>query len=103
MLARRPPLSRSVYNVMTRAVSPKTNSPSLTPLLMRCLSTSANKEYVAPIPVHFRESKTPHPLGNKAKTVDPNKNLGDHMGRQQNHIWSEEELKDKLSHLYHHK
>jgi hypothetical protein len=29
--------------------------------------------------------------------------LGDHSGLQQNHIWTEEELKDKLSLLYHHK
>ena len=29
--------------------------------------------------------------------------IGDHTGRQQNHIWSEEELNEKLSTLYRHK
>ena len=29
--------------------------------------------------------------------------LGDHTGLQQNHIWTEDELKEKLTTLYHHR
>jgi hypothetical protein len=56
--------------------------------------------------IHFRVTSTPHPL---ATNDDPKKAtqyqqiLGDHTGLQQNHIWTESELQEKLSVLYHHK
>jgi hypothetical protein len=55
--------------------------------------------------VHFRASPRPHPL--HAKPADAEKyyeeNLGDHIGRQQNHIWTLEELDEKMNTLYRHK
>lgn len=55
--------------------------------------------------VHFRASPRPHPLN--AKPADANKyyeeNIGDHTGRQQNHIWTLEELDEKMNNLYRHK
>ena len=51
--------------------------------------------------VHFRRSSTPHPLqgSNDAKY---DQDMGNHTGRQQNHIWTDEELTEKMSKLYHH-
>jgi hypothetical protein len=55
--------------------------------------------------VHFRATVRPHPLN--VKPDDPEKfyqdTLGDHTGRQQNHIWSLEELDEKMNNLYRHK
>jgi hypothetical protein len=54
---------------------------------------------------HFRTSKRPHPL-RIPKAVDPfvglsederEKRYGDHTGRQQNHIWTNEELEEALT------
>jgi hypothetical protein len=54
--------------------------------------------------VHFRVSPRPHPLN--AKVInEPDVNdqhFGDHLGRQQNHIWSAKELEEKMSTLYRH-
>lgn len=44
---------------------------------------------------HFKATPTPHPL----KAVP----IGDHIGLQQNHIWTKEELDEKLTTLYHHR
>jgi hypothetical protein len=54
---------------------------------------------------HFRTTQTPHPLITKnAQIYETNDYVaGDHTGRQQNHIWSKEELKEKMSTLYRHK
>jgi len=58
--------------------------------------------------VHFRASSRPHPLHAKPKdirgtvTLD-DQAIGDHSGRQQNHIWSAKELEEKMTTLYHHK
>ena len=49
-------------------------------------------------PPHFKLSSTPHPLLEK----DSQLRLGDHTGLQQNHIWSQEELNEKMSTLYRH-
>lgn len=54
--------------------------------------------------VHFRASPRPHPLNAKPATPVPipcKDSLGDHLGLLQNHIWSAEELKEKMSKLYH--
>lgn len=51
--------------------------------------------------VHFKGSGKPHPLVGKVSA--PKVALGDHSGLQQNHIWTENELKEKLETLYHHK
>jgi hypothetical protein len=102
VLGRRTSVPRCVLRLAGRAVNnPKTRYPQLPPLLARGLSTNPKKDEKRDA-IHFRVSVTPHPLGDKAK-VDPNKDLGDHIGRQQNHIWLEEELNEKLSKLYHHK
>jgi hypothetical protein len=50
--------------------------------------------------VHFKASGRPHPLNlnqNLGKQV-----LGDHTGLQQNHIWTKEELAEKMGTLYRH-
>ena len=58
--------------------------------------------------VHFRATSVPHPLNAKPKItptpvpVNEDEHLGDHTGRQQNHIWTPTELKEKMSTLYHH-
>ena len=60
----------------------------------------STKESGSPVNVHFKGSK-PHPL-----TLDSSPPigvpLGDHSGLQQNHIWTEAELQDKMANLYHH-
>jgi hypothetical protein len=101
MLTRRLLPSSGATTSISFALIRKANNPQVFPLFIRGLSTNVKKE-VGASAVHFRVSTTPHPLGGKAK-VDPDKDLGDHIGRQQNHIWSEDELKEKLSKLYHHK
>lgn len=72
--------------------------------------------------VHFNMTQKPHPLRPPTVKSDPealakamastadaqayetNDYLqGDHTGRQQNHIWTKEELKEKMSTLYRHK
>jgi hypothetical protein len=55
--------------------------------------------------VHFRASSRPHPLNAKPKDIRSplDEALGDHSGRQQNHIWTSEELEEKMSTLYRHK
>mmetsp|Transcript_3554 Transcript_3554/g.5861 ORF Transcript_3554/g.5861 Transcript_3554/m.5861 type:complete len:333 (+) Transcript_3554:49-1047(+) len=52
--------------------------------------------------VHFRKSSRPHPLKAKAPTQVFEEVLGDHTGRQQNHIWTHDELVEKMSTLYRH-
>lgn len=51
--------------------------------------------------VHFKASGRKHPLG-VVTTPNPVGTLGDHTGLQQNHIWSKEELEEKMSTLYRH-
>lgn len=49
---------------------------------------------------HFKTSTTPHPL----KSYEEDEYAaGDHSGRQQNHIWTKEELDTLLTTLYRHK
>lgn len=59
--------------------------------------------------VHFRLSPRPHPLQtdpNAAKVACPSQeediHTSDHIGRQQNHIWTACELQEKMSTLYRH-
>lgn len=56
-------------------------------------------------PVHFRASLTKHPLGIQKRPLNFNSDsaLGDHLGLQQNHIWTESEITERMSVLYHHK
>jgi hypothetical protein len=61
--------------------------------------------------VHFKESQKPHPLVGDSSTSHQEFSeyetdeyvQGDHTGRQQNHIWTKEELEEKMSTLYRHK
>ena len=54
--------------------------------------------------VHFKVTQKPHPLI-PSKSTNASGNLyetddyvqGDHTGRQQNHIWTKEELHEKMS------
>jgi len=55
--------------------------------------------------VHFRASPRPHPLQAKPKdirTAVSDELIGNHTGRQQNHIWRPEELSERMSTLYRH-
>lgn len=57
--------------------------------------------------VHFRASARPHPLNAKPKDIRtkvpiPDELIGDHTGRQQNHIWKPEELRERMNTLYRH-
>lgn len=53
--------------------------------------------------VHFKQSMRPHPLKPTAQEYDEDDLLqGDHTGRQQNHIWTKEELDHAMSTLYRH-
>jgi hypothetical protein len=47
---------------------------------------------------HFRVNSKDHPL----KASAAGYSLGDHTGLQQNHIWSKEELDEKMETLYYH-
>jgi len=54
--------------------------------------------------IHFRESRTPHPL--KVKPFEQGaeeEEKFDFHGRTQNHIWSEEEVQERLDNLWQHK
>jgi hypothetical protein len=52
--------------------------------------------------VHFRLSRRNHPL--KIKKINADETLmASHRGRQQNHIWEEEEIQERLTTLFHHK
>lgn len=55
---------------------------------------------------HFLAKSTPHPLGTKKAVNDSYENdeylQGDHTGRQQNHIWTTEEIDTRLHTLYRH-
>jgi len=52
---------------------------------------------------HFKPNlHVNHPLSPKKGTAEYENLLGDHTGRQQNHIWSREELHEKMTTLYRH-
>lgn len=53
--------------------------------------------------MHFRVTNVPHPLNAKPVINMSEASLADKIGRQQNHIWNLEELKDKCTNTYHHK
>jgi hypothetical protein len=53
--------------------------------------------------IHFKNSSSKHPLKPIMGSVDYDKELGDHTGRQQNHIWSKEEIDLLSKTLYRHK
>jgi hypothetical protein len=52
---------------------------------------------------HFRVTNVPHPLKNKPSDQYSEADLANKFGRQQNHIWSLEELKEATTVVYHHK
>jgi len=56
----------------------------------------SSNEYDPDSHVHFRANGRPHPLNAKPERV------GDHTGMQQNHIWTKEELDERMSTLYRH-
>jgi len=55
--------------------------------------------------IHFHATTKPHPLQAKKKgNYETDEYLqGDHTGRQQNHIWTKDELHEKMTTLYRHK
>mmetsp|Transcript_19110 Transcript_19110/g.37730 ORF Transcript_19110/g.37730 Transcript_19110/m.37730 type:complete len:344 (-) Transcript_19110:265-1296(-) len=78
------------------------------PLLFRHFSTSKG----AADHVHFRASGIPHPFNAKPqslkeqKEMDPeqyDRDLADHTGRQQNHIWTKEEVDHVRANIHKHK
>lgn len=96
------------YSVLNSKLSAKKNC-LVQPLTVRWINTDdepITSMVGKPGNVHFRITNVAHPL--KAKeNLDKSaefyqKTLGDHSGRQQNHIWTEEELNEKLGTLYHH-
>ena len=66
--------------------------------LIRCFSLKGG---AVDETTHFRITNTRHPLLIKKKTYT-DMQIGDHSGRQQNHIWSKEEIAEKMSTLYRH-
>jgi hypothetical protein len=52
--------------------------------------------------IHFKKSQRPHPLNIK-QNRDYDIAIGDHTGRLQNHIWSKDEIAEKMGTLYRHK
>jgi len=70
--------------------------------LFSSIPTTTNNSNSDPVQTHFRASPHPHPFFPAGK-MPVSDRLGDHTGRQQNHIWTEEELNEKMSVLYHHK
>ena len=73
---------------LTRALAPRT-------LAQRFIQAGED--------VHFRASNIPHPLKTKPSDQLSEEELANKFGRQQNHIWTQEELKEKMSVVYHHK
>jgi hypothetical protein len=72
--------------------------------LYRLLSDGHASDSTAPLNLkHFRVSQVPHPLNAKGAAKNQDIVLGDHTGRQQNHIWSEEEVNEVRANLYKHK
>ena len=75
-------------------------------LLSKILRTPAPALLRAPVPngnrtsrvfSHFRTSNISHPLNAKKPAFSPEeleRLSGDHTGRQQNHIWTAEEIKN---------
>mmetsp|Transcript_1078 Transcript_1078/g.1749 ORF Transcript_1078/g.1749 Transcript_1078/m.1749 type:complete len:403 (-) Transcript_1078:173-1381(-) len=90
----------------------------------RCISNTSpsqsSEEYDPNSHVHFRASGRPHPLSAKQQqeqdqdqdqkgaqdvampSTPADASMSDHLGRQQNHIWSAQELQEKMSTLYRH-
>jgi len=70
-------------------------------LLSRYQSTECNGDEQ----IHFRASSHPHPLKLKKfqlGTSEEEMQAADHTGRQQNHIWSKNEIENVMSTLYRH-
>lgn len=65
----------------------------------RSLSTAKDEQLDET--THFRISNTRHPLLIKKKTYS-DLQYGDKTGRQQNHIWTKDEIKEKMETLYRH-
>ena len=74
-------------------------------VLVRALSNNINTNVTNESEsnaIHFRASNRAHPLFPEGY-VTSKERLGDHTGKQQNHIWSETEIHEKMSTLYTHK
>lgn len=54
--------------------------------------------------VHFNASNKKHPLRPLTEEEKYKRDIaeGDHTGRQQNHIWTKQEIEDNMAHLYRH-
>ena len=71
------------------------------PSFQRLLSTAPKESsHLVHDVVHFKNSHNKHPLKNSPEYIA---NMADHIGRQQNHIWSKDELEEKMTTLYRHK
>lgn len=108
-------LRRSIVGLNASTLKFARPAPFFSPFLgsIRSVTNFGEDDLDTTSHVHFRASARPHPLHAKPKDIrgtlvtDTRKNddelLGDHSGRQQNHIWSAEELEEKMSTLYRHK
>lgn len=104
-------LSSSVLHsiMQTTATTATRTAMSSRSTLIRALSSSTSTDTDAAAGatthIHFRATAVPHPLNAKPSLPvnnDDSEQLGDHTGRQQNHIWTPSELQEKMSTLYHH-
>lgn len=78
--------------------------PAITTHFRLLSGTDDKDDFDAKTHVHFRASPRPHPLNAKPDAEKYyQESLGDHTGRQQNYIWTLEELDDRMKNLYRHK
>jgi hypothetical protein len=114
-------LARNSLNVFSKRILSKHNLIRRPPsIAIRFLSDVSLEGETSSI--HFRATNTPHPLASGTNNLKASKVtvthvvgsssaekqkyeqiLGDHIGLQQNHIWTPVELEEKLTVLYHHK
>ena len=52
--------------------------------------------------IHFRATNVPHPLNAKPSQQLSEAELADKFGRQQNHIWTLQELNERTTTVYRH-
>ncbi len=90
--------------MLTRVLRSKVGFVAKVSKQVRLLQTTT-PEYdldVASSHIHFKKSQRPHPL-NIQQNREYDIAIGDHTGRLQNHIWSKEEIAEKMGTLYRHK
>ena len=95
--------STQVMSIAQKALLGRTQQGMYRHNLARFLGSNTDLKPEQVTAVHFRRSSAPHPLlGSVDAKKQYDEDLGNHTGRQQNHIWTDEELTEKMSKLYHH-